>query len=85
MATMVDLDEVKEIVKKHGKYIEGLFTELDELAYGKIYTCWCCGKGIYAGQYGWYHVADNAKECRKEGGSFASEYRATPMPKDMED
>ena len=85
MAIMVDLDKVKEIVKKHGKYIEGLFTDLNALAYGKIYTCWYCGENIYAGEDGWYHTADDAKECRNtKGGSWAQEYRATPKPKNME-
>ena len=82
---MVDLDKVKAIVKKHGKYIEGLFTELNALAYGKIYTCWYCGEQIYAGKDAWYHVNGGAKECSKSSGSWVPEYRATPKPKDMED
>ena len=85
MATMVDLDKVKEIVKKHGKYIEGLFTELNQLSYGKVYTCWYCGDKIYAGEDGWYHVNGGEKECLNLSGVWVQEYRATPKPKEMED
>jgi len=82
---MVDLDKVKEIIKKHGKYIEGLFIELNELAYGKIYTCWYCREKIYAGEDGWYHVSGQSKACIKSSGNWVQEYRATPIPDDMED
>jgi len=83
MAVMVELEKVKDIVKKHGKYIEGLFTELDKLAYGKLYTCWYCGENIYAGDGAWYHVNGGVKECIKSSGAWVPEYRATPKPKDM--
>ena len=85
---LVDLDKVKEMIKFciiNGETKNFILSELDKLAYGKLYTCWVCGGDIYAGEDGWYHTADDAKECRNtKGGSWVQEYRATPKPKDME-
>ena len=91
MAVMVDLDKVKEIIgNKDASVISvdayrSLMNELDRLAYGKIYTCWCCGDKIYGGEHGWYHVDTRLMECNKWGNDWVKEFRATPKPKEMED
>jgi len=90
MATMVDLDKVKEIVKKHGKYIEGLFIELDTLAYGRIYKCIHCGRDIYfkdVSEYVkgcWLHIHNKAYLCDCSKPVGVSNI-AIPIPDDMED
>ena len=88
MAVMVDLDKVKEIVKKHGKYIEGLFTELDKLAYGKTWECLNCGKRIYFDlekDYKMYrHLTNRMVRCDGCLGENVVNQIAIPKPVDME-
>ena len=91
MAVMVDLEKAKEMIKfyiMNGETKNFILSELDKLAYGKIYTCWNCGEKIYAGDGAWYHVVHKSMLCKgpNDGiGVLASENIATPKPKDMED
>jgi len=86
MGIMVDLEKVKEIVKKHGKYIEGLFTELDRLAYGKTWECLNCGKQIYFGdvfeaKY-YLHIGHGGVRCAGGSGHMYMKDIAIPKPEE---
>lgn len=91
MATMVDLEKVKEIIKDYFAGIrKNIFAGLDELAYGKTYECWSCGEPIYANELEkkWIHVDTGKRLCVLKS-AMSDEYisvsnYAIPKPDDME-